>query len=454
MTNSIYLIFQTQLILSVIFILVFSLFSFYEKEKNAGFKALLILFLVTAIGVAQYFNIIPFFLQLLFATFFLGLFFLVLLPFGNKAVEFQIPTNKFDERDVMFSRMELIENTQKFKQYYSLRPENKAKDDLFRKEPGLLSAGAKLYNPFLFHAAEATFSTVNLLQPLVETQKKKKKSSDYSESEISDFIKKWAIKLGAKDVGFTLVKPHHIYSHIGRGENYGKALELSHKYAIAFTVEMSHDSIQHSPQGTIITESSQQYFNAGAIAVQIAEFIRNMGFDARSHIDANYRVICPVVAMDAGLGTIGRMGLLMTPKQGPRVRIGVVTTDLKVEINQKPFDSSVIHFCNICKKCAVNCPSNAISSEKLKKEKLSKRWTINHESCFTYWTKIGTDCGRCIAVCPCAHQNNLVHNLVRSMLKINPVNRWIALKLDNYFYGEKPPVRALEKWMVPRKIKK
>lgn len=176
-----------------------------------------------------------------------------------------------------------------------------------------------------------------------------------------------------------------------------------------------------------------------------------MGFDARAHIDANYRVICTAVAMDAGLGTIGRMGLLMTPKHGPRVRIGVVTTDLKMEINRKPIDSSVIQFCEMCKKCAVNCPSNSISFESSKKEKINQRWTINHESCFTYWTRIGTDCGRCIAVCPYAHNNNFAHNLVRYFLQINSFNRWVALKLDNFFYSRKPAIIPLKSWMTLEK---
>ena len=217
--------------------------------------------------------------------------------------------------------MELKKGTEKFDEYYQKRPDNRPKDELFRQEPGLLSPNSKFYNPLLFNAAAATFSTVDLLQPLVGNKHFKTPGKNISTSEILNFIKKWTIKLGAVDVGFTLVKLHHIYSHIGRGENYGMEVELQHKYAIAFTVEMNHKSLSYSPKGPMIMESAQQYLNAGTIAVQIAQFIRNLGFDARAHIDANYRLICPVVAQDAGLGTIGRMGLLMTPKLGPRVRI-------------------------------------------------------------------------------------------------------------------------------------
>jgi len=450
MIAKIYLIFQIQLVFLIISLLVFIVYSIIEHEKTAVKKGLFLFVLIFPIMSIHSMNIIPFLIQLTFIVIFSTCFIIIFLPFGNKPVSFEIPDKKFDERDIMFSRMELQNKTEKFDQYYQMRPENKPVDDLFRKEPGLLNPKSKLYNPFLFHAAAASFSTVKLLQPLVEKSGQQKKSVEYTESEISGFIKNWVIKLGAENVGVTLLKPHHIYSHIGRGEDYGKVVELNHKYAIAFTVEMNHDSLSHAPQAPIIAESAQQYLNAGTIAIQLAEFIRSMGFDARAHIDANYRVICPAVAMDAGLGTIGRMGLLMTPKHGPRVRIGVVTTDLKMEINTKLIDSSVIQFCEMCKKCAVNCPSNSISFESSKKEKIHQRWTINHEKCFTYWTRVGTDCGRCIAVCPYAHNNNFAHNLVRYFLQINSFNRWAALKLDNYFYGIKPAIIPMKSWMTSK----
>ncbi len=75
-------------------------------------------------------------------------------------------------------------------------------------------------------------------------------------------------------------------------------------------------------------ESAHQYVEAARTAIQLAAFIRNLGYDARAHIDGNYQVIAPLVARDAGLGEIGRMSLLITPKHGPRVRLAVVTTNM------------------------------------------------------------------------------------------------------------------------------
>lgn len=434
-------------LLLLFFLILFFIYSVFEKEKKASAKIIpLILFLVvleSAISIGWIGFYIQFFLVVLFVIGFI----VILVPFHNKKVIFEIDETKFDERDIMFSRMELKKGTNKFETYYKNRPQNKAKDNLFRKEAGLLSPDSMFYDPILFNAAAATFSAVDLLHPLVETGIHEKQKNEISSKEISAFIKNWGVKLGAIDVGFTIIKPHHLYSHIGRGKDYGKEIDFKHKYAIVFTVEMNHESMRYTPKGPIIMESAQQYLNAGIIAVQMAQFVRNMGFDARAHIDANYRLICPIVAQDAGLGTIGRMGLLITPKLGARVRIGVVTTNLEVEVNTNPIDSSVIHFCEICKKCASNCPSHSISTKSAKKDNKWFAWKINHEKCFTYWCKAGTDCGRCITVCPYSHPDNFIHNIIRWGIKRNPFNRWLTLRLDLYFYGEKPRFVSMKKWI-------
>lgn len=437
-------IFYLLLALTGLLLLLFAVYSYLEKEQLALKRALFAILLYGLVLLALTIipsNIYPW-LLLLPAV----LTIVLLAKYGNPAVEFSLPAKRFDERDVMFSRNTLKEGSERFDSYYQMRPENKASDDKFREEPGLMSKGASLYNEMLFNAAQATFQTVDLLQPLAEGDQIKEKTT-LSEQKISAFIKKWTIKLGALDVGFTALKPHHIYTHIGRGEAYGEKVQLNHKYAIAFTVEMDHESLAYNPKGPVVMESAQQYLNAGQIAIQLAQFLRNLGIDARAHIDANYRLVCPIVAQDAGLGVIGRMGLLMTPKLGPRVRIGVVSTNLELPIEKKHKDYSAIHFCNICKKCAGNCPSQSISDHSIEPNDRPERWTINHEKCFAFWCKVGTDCGRCVAVCPYSHPNNFMHNIVRWMIKRNPVNRMMALLLDDFFYGRIPRSFKLKNWM-------
>ena len=83
---------------------------------------------------------------------------------------------------------------------------------------------------------------------------------------------------------------------------------------------MDKEMVDTAPLGPTAMESAQQYVDSGIVALQLAQFIRRLGYSARAHIDGNYRVVCPLVARDAGLGELGRMGLLMTPDLGPRVQ--------------------------------------------------------------------------------------------------------------------------------------
>ena len=100
-------------------------------------------------------------------------------------------------------------------------------------------------------------------------------------------------RTGAHSVGFTGLKDYHLYSHKGRGANAGKAIQRIHENAIAITVEMDHEMMQSAPQGSSVMESSEQYLRSGVLALKLAAYIREMGYEATAHIDGNYEVICP-----------------------------------------------------------------------------------------------------------------------------------------------------------------
>ena len=369
-----------------------------------------------------------------------------MLPIGNKkGWTPPIPVKRIDERDTMFSRNELIPDGNDYQNYYLNNPEKEKSDNIFRSKPGLLSKSASQYNPFHFASADASFDTVAKFKSGVNGSVSKDKIR-VDTHEITNYLKSWSKKLGAIDTGIALLKEYHLYSVGGRAERRNKPIVKRHKYAIAFTVEMNREMMMTAPASTVIMESAQQYLEAGRIAMQLAAFIRNLGYEARAHIDGNYEVVCPLVARDAGLGQLGRMGLLMTPKLGPRVRVGVVTTNLPL-IADKPFnDYSFIDFCIQCKKCADVCPSKAISFEDTQIVDGVKRWQINQEQCFNYWSTIGTDCGRCIAVCPFSHPDNALHNLVRAGIKKSAPFRTVALKMDDFIYGRKPKKEKSPKW--------
>ncbi len=430
------------------FFFYFAIISILENEKRAALRSFIlamlipILYLLMPYIIIENADLYSKTLVSLSVVFGISLFFPIKPKISRKN---ETPLKRYDERDIMFSRKELIPGSENFEDFYKRYPDKKRYDDIFRRKAGLLSDKASMFDPYSFAAAKATFKTVESYRELVEKNYKRQDSIKLEAKENTDFIKKWVKQLGVISIGITELKDYHLYSKKGRREKYGQLVEINHKYVIAFTVEMDKTMMAYAPNGPTVMESAQQYLEAGTIAVQIAEFIHELGYEAQAHIDGNYSIVCPLVARDAGLGEIGRMGLLMTPELGPRVRIGVVTTDIPLILDSRRFDDSLIHFCEICNKCADACPPKAIPPDDRKLEDGVNRWKINSESCYTYWCTIGTDCGRCMSVCPYSHPNNFLHNLVRFGIRLSPLFRKFALKMDDFFYGRIPPPKNVLK---------
>ena len=427
---------------------IFGLVSYREQEPRAAKVAWavgvgsLVLFMVIALsplGVQMLVMLILFGL-LLGGVFWIG--------FHHQAplVENDTPTNRVDERDIVFSRNALIEGTEDYQSYYGIRPENEEIDAKIRKLPGLLSEGAQEGDTILFESANASFMFTETLHRAVEGHEGDE-PQDMNPERLTRYIKDFSYFHGAHSVGITDIKEPHVYSHSGRGTTpYGQELELEHTHAIAFTVEMSYEMIGTAPKAPVVIESARQYVEAAKIAIQLRFLLSRLGYRARAHIDGDYQVIAPLVARDAGLGEIGRIGLLMTPDLGPRVRIGVVTTDAPLIPDARLDGAAMIDFCTKCKKCAENCPSRSIPFEDRQMYDGAYRWKIDPVSCFRYWNVIGTDCGVCMKVCPYSHPDTFFHNLLRGLISHSAPGRRIAHKLDDVFYGRYPEVRPAPDW--------
>ena len=65
------------------------------------------------------------------------------------------------------------------------------------------------------------------------------------------------------------------------------------------------------------------------------------------------------LAVQAGLGEVGRHSLLITREYGPRLRLDKIFTDMPLEIDE-PVRFGVKEFCDICQRCSAACPPRAI----------------------------------------------------------------------------------------------
>ena len=216
-------------------------------------------------------------------------------------------------------------------------------------------------------------------------------------SEMSRRIKDVAEFLGANLVGICELNQKWVY----------KGSKVPQKYAISIAIEMDKDLLRNEPSYLENTAIGIAYSKARFVSTILAQYIRGIGYPAFANV--NERVQEIPMAIDAGLGEVGRNGLLITPEYGPRVRLCSVTTDLPLS-KDDPIDFGVQHHCEKCEKCAKACPAQAIrygerttEINNISNRKGLLRWPADCEKCLIFWGGDKSErqsCSKCISVCP------------------------------------------------------
>ena len=230
-----------------------------------------------------------------------------------------------------------------------------------------------------------------------------KKIQVKNQKSLTKEVKKTAIDFGAYTIGITKVNPLWIYSKNMENENIN--ISQNCKYAIVMTVKMEGHMIKKSPSYNASVATGLTYSKIAFLISCMAEFIRSLGYDAIPM--GNDTALSIPLAIDAGLGQLGRNGLLITPEYGPCVRICKIFTNLPLHVD-KPIDFGVTEFCKTCNKCSESCDADAIQKVKEPSFRIECpsnnkgifRWAINHDKCYNFWIKNGGDCSNCIKVCP------------------------------------------------------
>ena len=276
---------------------------------------------------------------------------------------------------------------------------------------------------------------------------------DAPPEEASKVVTKAGRFYGATKVGFCELDKRWVYSntHDGRPIVFEDAVEgyetdekvvipNSHKYVIAIAVPMEFIENSYAPT-TIEVTSNMGYSRMHVTAGSLAEFIRGLGYHAIPM--GNDTAISVPIAIQAGLGHVGRNGRLITWERGPLVRLCKIFTDLPLaQSPQAP--AGIIEFCEVCKKCAKHCPSGSISDGLRTYEgpteanqNGSYKWYTNEETCFDYWHEVGTGCSICFRSCSFTKKQGLLHNMAKWFIKNLPVfNPFIVMMDDLIGYGK------------------
>lgn len=366
--------------------------------------------------------------------------------------------SRFDERDTVFSRERLIPGSREERAYHAAHPELVEIDRRiarFIKGVGQADEGASPMDAALYNASFDPIAGLAL--PDVVDGEVAARPLEADPDTMASRIKRLARHLGADDVRIGPLNPAWVYSHRGTppffsgyesnpphfggpppgyGDlRYGDPIEIPHRYAIAMAFSQKLDFVRTGGTPFSDLEVGRVYALSALVATQLAAYVRALGWPARAHHLRNYGVMVVPVAVDAGLGELGRCGFLIHPRLGANLRLACVTTDLPLALDP-PVDLSVRHFCASCLKCVSNCPSGAISGEERVVVRGVRKWQIDPERCLLYWGHLGSACTICQAVCPWSKPNTLPHRLVAQIAFNVPAAHRLLVRADDLVYGK------------------
>ena len=182
------------------------------------------------------------------------------------------------------------------------------------------------------------------------------------------------------------------------------------------------------------------YTHDTVILLTLTQYIRNLGY--RAVASMNDSALAIPLAVQAGLGEVGRHSLLITEEYGPRLRLGKIFTDMPLVISE-PKRFGVKEFCDICQRCSSACPPKAIPAGEPSREAYSVsnlkgvfKWTTWAEKCFKFWAGQNSDCSICIRICPYNRDFSKWYNRLWRKLAGTPLRR-VMLQLDVWFFDRK-----------------
>jgi Pyruvate/2-oxoacid:ferredoxin oxidoreductase delta subunit len=202
-------------------------------------------------------------------------------------------------------------------------------------------------------------------------------------------LKEFAHSLGVGPIDFVKLPQDLIFQKVG----------VLFDNAMVLAMEMSKEKIDKAPSQATMNMVFATYDELGIAANRIADFIREQGYAAQADHPLGGLVLFPPLAQKAGIGWVGKHGLLITPEFGPRVRLAAVYTS----IQNLPFAKSNDHewieeYCKTCGLCIKQCPPHAILDESVIHD-TGRVTHIKQRECFEYFAQY-YGCSVCAKVCP------------------------------------------------------
>lgn len=201
-------------------------------------------------------------------------------------------------------------------------------------------------------------------------------------------IKTKAIEFGAGVVGVALVTEEAQF----------EGADVPYKFAVSIGCPMRREEMVHVPHARAGREVIRTYGDVAKVAVRLAEYIRGMGWPAyAAALPSSNDLLQIPLAINAGIGQLGKHGSLISAEYGSNYRLSSVATDLPLAVDG-PKDIGVDDLCLNCRRCTIDCPPGAIIDEKQMVRGFEK-WYVDFDKCAPYFS-LAYGCAICLEVCP------------------------------------------------------
>ena len=207
--------------------------------------------------------------------------------------------------------------------------------------------------------------------------------------DVTEVIRAKASEMGFGEVGFTRYDMRYVYKV--------KRDWVKFPNAICLAYEQDYEPTQSAPSHWAEGPHFGVYRIMGAVALELADFIRGLGYHAQVHSPNDNSAAYIPMFVDAGLGQLGANGQLLSPHFGSRARIMIITTDAEVTYD-KPVDYGIHAFCEVCQVCVNRCPGRALMREKVWWRGVQKHKLI-YRRCRPVMSRY-EGCAVCMKVCP------------------------------------------------------
>jgi epoxyqueuosine reductase len=204
----------------------------------------------------------------------------------------------------------------------------------------------------------------------------------------TEMIKSKARELGAGVVGICEIKGHHMTE--GAVNEY--------KYAVSFGLPMDREIMLKAPEPKASKEVQRVYSECSRLTVNMSRYIRSLGWPALGlPINSSLEYLHIPIAIDAGLGQLGKHGSLICKEYGSNFRLTTMLTDIPLEVDQEE-DIGVDDVCLKCRACSNICPPQAIADDKQWVRGIEK-WYVDFDRCAPYFADT-YGCSICVEACP------------------------------------------------------